>query len=258
MLSFLKNNIKWRVLVFELAKLDMVARYRRSFLGYWWNILSLTLMILSLVLVWSTLFKIDIEAYLLYFSCGYISWLFVSQTILDGANSLVASEGSIKTVPLPAELYITKAFVKNVMMFFTQIPLVFVLQLFVGAEFEILNVLIFIMNAFIVGFCLYGVSLIAAVLCLRFRDIGQLLPSIIQLVFFITPVLWDPSFLSGRKEWIVTFNPFASALELLRNPLLGKSVSMLSYSTVIGIGVVSILIGLLYFKVNRHKIAYWL
>jgi lipopolysaccharide transport system permease protein len=76
------------------------------------------------------------------------------------------------------------------------------------------------------------------------------------MLFFVTPVFWSIGML-GDHTWIASINPMFHILEILRQPLLGKSASCLSYVTVIAIGFSLILVGLIVFKKNRNKLAFW-
>jgi ABC-type polysaccharide/polyol phosphate export permease len=63
-----------------------------------------------------------------------------------------------------------------------------------------------------------------AMICVRYRDIIQLINNWMMVLFFVTPVLWKPELLAPQQRFIVDYNPMAYYLELLRNPLLGEPV----------------------------------
>ena len=90
----------------------------------------------------------------------------------------------------------------------------------------------------------------------RFRDIPQLVGSVIQIAFFMTPVMWKPELLEGRA-YIVEFNPFYHLIEVMRAPLLGKPFPVDSYIALGLITIVNLLVATMFFRRFRSRIAYW-
>jgi ABC-type polysaccharide/polyol phosphate export permease len=100
------------------------------------------------------------------------------------------------------------------------------------------------------------VSLLLGLICARFRDIPPIVGSVMQLVFFITPIIWHPSLLAGRQR-VVNFNPFHHFVELLRAPMLDTIPSALTWTVVLAITAAGWIVTLLVFWRYRRRIAYW-
>ena len=103
-------------------------------------------------------------------------------------------------------------------------------------------------------FCL---SVTLGFLCARFRDIQQIIGTVMQLSFFMTPIIWTPDLL-GAYEYLVYLNPFTSFIELIRAPLLGLAIDgraflVVSFITFINFLAYTILIGLF-----RSRVVFWL
>jgi lipopolysaccharide transport system permease protein len=93
-------------------------------------------------------------------------------------------------------------------------------------------------------------------LCARFRDIPPIVGSLMQMAFFVTPVIWKPE-LVGAKQWMLPFNPFFSLLEIVRGPLLGEVPGAVVYvSALLWSGVLCAIAWLLFARV-RGRIAFW-
>jgi lipopolysaccharide transport system permease protein len=90
----------------------------------------------------------------------------------------------------------------------------------------------------------------------RFRDIPQLILSVVQIAFFMTPVMWKPELL-GDRTYIVELNPFYHMIEVMRAPLLGKPFPIDSYIALGLITVLNLLVATLFFRRFRSRIAYW-
>jgi ABC-2 type transport system permease protein/lipopolysaccharide transport system permease protein len=90
----------------------------------------------------------------------------------------------------------------------------------------------------------------------RFRDVPQLVNSIVQVVFFVTPIFWKPELLKNRT-FITEFNPLFHLVEVVRAPLLGKVPSFHSYVAVLLITAVNVVVVSLFFSRFRSRISYW-
>jgi len=107
-----------------------------------------------------------------------------------------------------------------------------------------------VLNGTIVSF---SIGIISA----RFRDIPQLIASIVQILFFLTPVFWKPESLKGHA-YITDFNPFFHLLEIVRAPLLGNLPSTTSYLAVMLLTLINLAIASAFFSRFRARIAYWI
>ena len=203
-----------------LALNDLRRRYRRSGLGQFWLTLSMAFSIGGLGFVYSRLFHIDVISYLPYITVTFVSWAIISSLVVDSCTAFSENEALIQHVFLPRSLLIFRVIARtlvtaghNVLI----IPIVFAVYR-VGVNANILWLAIglplLIANGFWFGFFL-------AIVCARFRDVPQIVISIMQVVFFITPVMYTPAQLSQRGISVLQWNPFASLLEVLTAPLLG-------------------------------------
>jgi lipopolysaccharide transport system permease protein len=88
------------------------------------------------------------------------------------------------------------------------------------------------------------VAYLIAVICTRYRDVGQIVENLLQIAFFVTPVLWSADFLREEMRWLINCNPFAVFLSLVRDPLLGIAPPMerwmLALSITLGVSAVAL------------------
>ena len=103
---------------------------------------------------------------------------------------------------------------------------------------------------------LYG--LILAIIGARYRDISQIIRSLIQVIFFITPIMWNPMILPEQDRYLVCVNPFYSFIELIRAPLLGTTPTLLNWSITLTFTVVGAIICARMFSQYRARIIYWI
>src|SRR5262249_48755990 len=97
-----------------------------------------------------------------------------------------------------------------------------------------------------------------AMICVRYRDIIQVITNWLVVLFYITPVMWRPDFLPPQYHWIIQVNPFAQFLEILRNPLLGQPVSSYAWFSTTAIALVGGLIALAVIGRYQRRIIFWM
>ena len=99
-------------------------------------------------------------------------------------------------------------------------------------------------------------GMLLGLVCARFRDIPQIISSLMQVAMFLTPVMWKADML-GRNILAAKLNPLFHFLEIIRQPLLGGGAPLLSWAVVLGITVIGYVITLAMFARFRARIAYW-
>jgi ABC-type polysaccharide/polyol phosphate export permease len=240
----------------SMAMQDIRHRYRGSVLGPFWLTISMAVMILTLGVLYSTLFKMDIRDYLPFLCLGLLVWNFISVSITDGCNSFVAAETIIRQIRMPFTVHICRAICRNVIIFahnavvFLLVALYFDLSLTSYSLLAVPGFVVLIVNAF-------WISILLGMISARFRDVAQIVNSIVQVVFFITPIIWKPEALQDRT-WIADYNPLYAMIEIVRAPLLNQPVHnwllvMVGLTTVAGCAGTYIV-----FRRFRHRIPYWI
>ena len=100
------------------------------------------------------------------------------------------------------------------------------------------------------------VALLLGTICARFRDVPQIAASLMQVAFFLTPIIWQPEQIGDRLIF-VQINPFFHFIELIRAPLLGNTVTALTWAVTLAITLGGWLGTLLFYRLFRARIAYW-
>lgn len=246
----------WRIW-WMLAWNDVRRRYRRSGLGQFWLTLSMAFTIGGLGFVYSRLFHIDVTTYLPYITATFVSWAIISSLIVDNCTAFSENEGLLRHVFLPRSLLIFRVMARTLVVAghnILIIPIVFAVY-HVGLNANILWLAIgfpvVIANGFWFGFVL-------AIVCARFRDVPQIVTSIMQIVFFITPVMFTPAQLSHRGISALKWNPFASLLEVLTAPLLGARPSDFALISCVVMAAIGFLVVIPFAGRYAPRAVYWL
>ena len=177
--------------------------------------------------------------------------------IQGGATSITGNASAIKTTPGPLSIYALRNFAGNTIQFIHDaIVIVAVIVVF---QVTVTSSLLYLPLAlFAIALNGIAVSLWLGPLVARYRDVGQIVTSIVRVLFFFTPVFWVASDLSNRQLVLLSgWNPLTYLLELFRTPLLGKDPSTITLIGVAIITVVNVTVGIVHFSRTRDRIAYW-
>jgi homopolymeric O-antigen transport system permease protein len=242
-------------LAWALAWLDIRNRYRGSVLGPFWLTLSTGLMLAGMGVLYSLLFHETLRSYLPYLAVSLIVWNMISQVVSDACGSLIAAEGMIRQLPLPYTTHALRCVFRNAITAAHNLPLIVIVlaicRVFPGLEFilALVGLAILAINAL-------AASLLLGMLCARFRDLGQIVASVMQLAFFMTPVFWKPSSLGARAVWLAA-DPFYLIMQVVRGPLLGTGVQPLIWALAIVFTLLFSGVSFAFFVRFRGRIAFW-
>ncbi len=249
---------QWRIW-FMLAYQDIKVRYRRSVLGPFWITLSMAITVYSMGYLYSHLFHMELENYFPFLVGGMLAWGFISNTVTDLVEALSSEEHKIKQIKLPYSLYINKVIGRNFIIFVHNLPILFPIMAFFPQTAKInLCTLLLIPSLvlFYINALSYGLAL--GMIGARFRDVTQIIKSLIQVVFFITPVMWNPEILPPSKRFLANLNPFYAFVEFIRCPLIGTLPSLTSWLMMLLITLFGCLFTFKLFCRYRARIVYWL
>lgn len=202
---------------------DVSLRYRRAKMGVAWVLLNNIFFICFMALVWSTLFKIDLNKYLIFFAVGHIFWGFFSSSINEATTLFPQFESIIKQYRLPYGVYSLRVLFKNFCILLINLPIIVILMLFnQGVDFS--GIAMSILGMLLLAVLVFGFINLLGVVCLFYRDVQQFVPSLMTLVFFASPIMWGQEMLSENRKWIAEFNPIYHVFSIIRNPIIGAPV----------------------------------
>lgn len=238
-----------------MAWQDILQRYRGSMLGPFWLTISMAIMIAALGILYSTLFKIQIDDYLPFLCLGILSWSFLSTIVVESCTVFTSSEAIIKQIRIAFSVYVYRMIWRNLLILghnavvYVVVMLVFGLTPTWATLLVIPGLALILINA-------VWIALFFGMICARFRDVPQIIASLTQVVFFVTPIIWKPEHL-GPYETIAHLNPFMSFVDLLRAPLLGTAPDALSWVVAIVATIVGWGVSFAAFVRFRSRIPYW-
>jgi len=211
----------WRVWL-HMGLQDVKSRFRSSALGPAWILINLAAVIAAVGLIYGRLFHQNMNEFLPFLTLGLVIWAFITSALVEGCSAFVAAEGYIKQFPFPKATYLFRAVVPYVVVFCVGLIVYFACVVVYqrafgwGALWVIPCFLLFLA----INFCHL---VIVAHLGARFRDLPHLLGSLMQIFFYMTPVIFTVKMLHERGlDFIYRFNPLYYLIEIVRYPLLNS------------------------------------
>ena len=243
----------------RIGWLDVKRRYRRTMLGAFWSSISLSVYTLTVGIVGAGLFGQDTQHYVPYLSSGMIVWTLISMIILEACTMFVTGHALFRNVRFEYSILAYALVWRNFIVFLHNLAVYALVVLILQPHlFLEPTVLLAIPGLFIVLLNGVWVALLIGLLCLRFRDIHQLMQTAIQIFTLITPIFWSASHLTGIRGLVfVQMNPIYRLIEVVRAPLLGEVPTTSDYLAVLAITVVGWGISYRMFQSFRKRIAYW-
>lgn len=244
----------WR-LAWALARLDLRNRYRGSVIGPFWVTLSTAVMVGGLGLLYSQLFKLDLSGYLPHLATSLIVWNALAAMVADATACLSSADGVIRQLRLPLTTHALRCVFRNALNAAHSVPLIVLVFAFVG-HWPGAEVLLLIPGLAILAVNALAASLFLGMVCARFRDIGQIVTNVMQMAFFMTPVIWKPELLAEKAVWL-PLNPFYIMLELVRGPLVEGGGQLTNWLAALAYSAVLLTISLVFFTRFRNRVAFW-
>ncbi len=228
----LKLIWKYRELLYFLVWRDIKVRYKQTFLGIAWVILQP----LISTLIFSGLFGLLLETpsggipYPLFVLSGLIVWQYFSGSITRTTNSVVENSSLVTKIYFPRLLIPISAVLAGLVDFFIASAILIILMLVYKAPFSstILMLPLFLLITMLTAL---GFGLWLAALNVRFRDVKHLMPFIVQIWMFLTPVIYSATLIPPSFRWILSLNPMTAVVIGFRWMLFGPLSQDVSVST---------------------------
>lgn len=241
-----------------LAWADIRQRYRRSVLGPFWITISTAVMVACLGFIFNSIFNSSLELFLPFIATGLIVWGFISSCIVESTTVFTTSEPIIKQLPIPLFCHVVRMLARNFYIFLHNLIILPFVLLLVGRPIEP-AIFLFIFGLILVVFNLSWLSLFLGVICARYRDLTQIVANVLQIFFYVTPIIWLPNALKGRANLLILdSNPFYHLMEVVRAPVMGYSPTLANWLVCASMAILGWIFTIFVFNRYKTKVAYWL
>ncbi|MGJ4170936.1 galactan export ABC transporter permease subunit Wzm/RfbD [Corynebacterium macclintockiae] len=258
----LKRGLAQRELWLALGWQDIKQRYRRSTLGPLWITIATGVMALALGLLYSLLFQQDLASFLPHVAVGLILWGFIAGCIKDGSEVFIANEGLIKQLPSALSVHVYRLVWRQFLFLLHNLVIWLVLLAVFRPSLGWEVLLVVPAMALMIANGIW-VTMFFGIIATRFRDVAPLLDSLVQLAFYMTPIVWTTKTLReqggavAERAKIAEINPLYHYLEIVRGPMIGEPVPAYHWGIVLALTVAGLSLALLVMRRWRFRVSYW-
>ena len=260
-LVFKRDFVKWQAASFNrfkhllrlLVKRDFVSRYRKSVLGVLWSLLNPLLTMLVITLVFSYLFRFEIENFPVYLLSGQIIFGFFSESTTLAMSSIISNEGIIKKIYVPKYIFpMSRVLSSLVNLAFSFLAFLGVF-IFTGVQFRWTMVLIPIPLVYLFVFSL-GVAMLMSAVSVFFRDLTYLYGILLTLIMYLTPIFYPSSIIPARLQPFYGLNPMYQFISYFRSLVLhGVVPDLWSNIVCLGLALAALCFGTYAFMSKQDK-----
>ncbi len=255
----IQHLVRYKPLLKELVVRDLKVKYRRSFLGYLWSLLNPLMMMVVMTVVFSFMFRSNIENFPLYLICGNTLWAFFNESTTMAMNSVLGNGALIKKVYIPKFIFpVSRVLSSFVTMSFSLVAILIVMVV-TRTSFHLPFLLFPVPMIFLLVFCT-GIGMVLSALAVYFRDIMHLYGVITMAWMYATPIFYplDPEVLPQQIIDLIKLNPMYHYINFFRQIVIyGNVPGINTWFACIASAVVSLLVGLMIFrKLQKNFILY--
>jgi len=223
--SPLGELVQYRQLVAMLVVRELKVRYKRSVFGLLWTMLNPLLLMTVYTVVFATIMRSPQRNFAIFLLSGLLPWLFFSTAVLQGLTSILTNQELIRKVRLPQAVFPLSVVGSNLVNF--ALSLVPLLLLMAVLRQPFTPALLFLpVGMLILTVFTSGVTLLFSTFTVFFRDVRHLTEVLLQMLLYLSPVLYDLPMLGDRGEWwfrafrlFLRLNPISYLLPLIRDPV---------------------------------------
>jgi ABC-type polysaccharide/polyol phosphate export permease len=245
---------RWRLWT-ALANDDISNVFRRTYLGGFWFALSFAVLLGAKLVVFGAMSPRSMAHFAIYMAIGLIVWELLAGILSEGCTVFTGAANYIAGMKLPLPLFSMRSLTRQLIQAaYKVIPLAGLIAWFqppLGwVALSAIPAVLFIVAT---GF---AVQLTVGVICLRFRDVQQLISSAVKVLFFLSPILWTPEQLAAVFKYL-WWNPFYHFIEIVRAPILDNVLPVESWYFCLAVFMFIVPTALLTYSGTRRQIPFW-
>jgi len=248
---FVTRHVTWRA----LAAGDIRSKYRRTMLGPWWITATNAFTALIMGLVAGRFLGADMKTYLPNFMISMTIWNFISSSLSESCFTMINAGGMIKAVNMPILIHVMRMVHRNLIIFLHNSAIIPIIWLVYPWHIGIQSLLAPV-GLLIVYVAVVSGSMVVSMICVRYRDVPPVMTSVLQLLFFVSPIIWVPENIKGG-ELFVALNPVAYLLAVTRDPIMGSSPHLMSWiGALLFVAIATVVMAYVYTR-YRSRVVYW-
>jgi ABC-type polysaccharide/polyol phosphate export permease len=235
---------------------DIRQRYRRSVIGPFWITLATLIFVGLMTFLYSTLFNESFVSFLPSAAAGLVTWGLISACLTDGTRVFIDQSAAIKQLPLPLPVHVLRMLWQQfIIMLHNGAAIVLVLA--VTRQAPSLNTILVVPGMALILVNLCWMAMLLGIIAARYRDVPIIVSSLMPVVFLVTPIFWKPNMLPAGRAWVVSLNPVANLLEVVRAPILGIAPNLSVWLACMALAIAGWAMTAALYGQCRNRIALW-
>jgi ABC-2 type transport system permease protein len=257
MIELVRDSIRYRELIWALALKELKIRYKRSVLGFLWALLNPLLLMIVLTVVFSNILGSHTPHYAIFLLSVLLPWTFFSQSLAYAAESIVGNADLIKKVRIAKSVFPLAAVASNMInLFLSLIPLILII-LVMGHPFHLTWLFLPIPLLALTLFTT-GATFFFAAANVYYRDVAHILQVVLQVWFYVTPILYSIDIFPAHYRWLFRLNPLIFVLNGFRlSVYYGMLPTAQSVVASFACGLVALVIGFEVFRRSQDKFVFY-
>lgn len=239
----------YRELLYFLAWRDIKVRYKQAVLGVLWALIQPFVKMVVFSLVFGRLAGIDSGGfpYPVFVYAGLLPWGFFADAVARSAHSLVAGAAIVRKAYVPRLIMPVASASAALFDYAISFVLLLGLMMHYGLPWRV-SFLLVLPLTFITLLIALGVGFFASALNAAYRDVQHVIPFLIQIWMFLTPVIYPVTAVPARFQWLILINPMAGVISAYRAVILGEAVPWCQLGISLGIAIALLTAGLVFFR----------
>lgn len=253
-----KDLWRYRELFYFLAWRDILVRYKQTVIGVAWSVLRPFLTMVVFTLVFSKLAKLPSEnvPYPILIFAALLPWQFFANAFTEAGNSLISNANMISKVYFPRLVIPTSAVIVSFVDFMISGVILVALMAWYGylPDWRIVTLPLFIMLAFAAAM---GAGLWIAALNVKYRDFRYVIPFVVQLGLYISPVGFSSAIVPEQWRLLYSANPMVGVIDGFRWAILGGNTPFYWPGFLVSVSLIALvcLTGVFYFRRTEKSFA---
>lgn len=236
---------------------DLKVRYKQTMVGILWAIFQPVMTMIVFSIFFGGLAKMPSDGipYPIFVYTGLLIWQFFSSALSDTSNSLISNASIVTKVYFPRLILpISSVMTKFVDFFIASFVLVGLMAYYHYLP-NLVGLLILPLLLLITFAAAIGAGLFLASINVKYRDVRYILPYFIQMMMFVTPVIY-PTSIAGKYSWLLAMNPMTGVIKAARAAILGNAPINWELLLISGVAsIIMLIIGIIFFKKTERYFA---
>ncbi len=235
-------------------------RYKGSLLGFFWVLLKPFFMFLILFIIFShtssSIGGLTQQQYAVYLLSGLIVYTFFNEGMIWGMGSIMERAELIVKINFKRDVVVASSLSMALINFSINLLIVLVVALILKINISLVGLAYILFIGFTMFLSLYGVSFFTSIWLVHVRDLQHIMELVLQLLFYASAVFFPVEMIPEQYRFIVYYNPVARFVKAVREALIFGKVTDLKFVLLgLGVSIVLIILGRLYFNKHIKKVA---